>query len=63
MSHQLAESRDKIVRVITKQPSFDIFPELSSAGINLELVQDKNRASSGRTIGKITIKHARYQLA
>ena len=47
MSHQLAESRDKIVRVIAKQPSFEIFPELSRAGKILALVQDKSRTNSG----------------
>ena len=31
--HQLAESWDKIVRVIAKQPWLDIFPELSGAGL------------------------------
>ena len=41
MSHQLAESRDKIVHVITKQPSFDLFPELSRAGKNLALIGQK----------------------
>ena len=60
MSYQLAEFRVKIVRVITKQPSFDLFPELSRAGQNLALVQDKSRMSSGRNIGKITIRHASH---
>ena len=60
MSHQLAEYRDKFVRIITKQLSIDIFPELSRAGKNLALIQDKSRMSSGRNIGKITIKHASH---
>ena len=59
----MAESRDNIVRIITKQPSFEIFPELTRAGKNIALVQDKSRTSSGRNIGKITIKHASHQLA
>ena len=63
MSHQLPESRDKFVRVLTKQPLFEIFPELSRTGKNLALVQDKSRTSSGRNIGKITIKHASHQFA
>ena len=63
ISHQLAKSWNKIVRVITKQPSFDLFPKLSRAGKNLALVQDKNRSSSGKNMGKITIKHASYQLS
>ena len=46
-NHQLVESRDNIVRVITKQPSFDIFPELTRAGKILARVQDKSRTSSG----------------
>ena len=29
----------------------------------MALVQDKSRTSSGRNIGKITIKHASHQLA
>ena len=62
MSHQLAESWDKFVRVITKQPLFEIFPGMSSTGNNLALVQDKSQTSSGRNIGKITIKHASHQL-
>ena len=60
MSHQLVEVRDKIVRVITKQPSFDLFCELSRAGKNLALVQNKNRTSSDRNIGKISIKHTSH---
>ena len=62
MSHQLAESRNKFVRVITKQPLFEIFPEMSRTDENLALVQDKSQKSPGRNIGKITIKHASHQL-
>ena len=50
MSHQLAESRDKFVRVITKQSLFEIFPELSRAGKILALVPDKSRTNSGEII-------------
>ena len=63
VSHQLAEFQDKIVRVIAKQSLFDLFLLLSRAGKNLALVKDNSRTSSGRNIGKITIKHASHQLA
>ena len=43
----MAESRGNIVRVITKQPSFEIFPELTRAGKIFARVQDKSRMSSG----------------
>ena len=63
VSHQLAKSLEKIVRLIAKQSLFDFFLELSRAGKMLALVQGKIRTSSGRNIGKITIKHASHQLA
>ena len=61
--HQLAESWDKIVRVIAKQPWLDIFPELSRAGKILALVQDKGRTSSGKTMVDSQKKRVRHQLA
>ena len=57
--HEPSVGQDKIVRVITKRPSFDLFTELFSAAKTWDLFRTK----AERSIGKSTIKHASRQLA
>ena len=59
----MVESPDNIVLVITKQPSFEIFSELTRAGKILARLQDKSRMSSDEIMVDNNIKRVSHQLA